>query len=110
MSKKYQVTVEFSVGGYVSHIDTFTAGTLAEIKAMIAAAVCKLGNDIDAAQERDGDLRAYCPQFANGYPTVSFSAELGSDFNICILTFLEEVMTTVEVRDERYTDLCNAFG
>ena len=112
MSKKYQVTVEFSVGGYVNDVKTYTAGTLSKIKADIKADINTFGAEIDAAQERDGDLRAYCPQFANGYPTACGGAELGSDFDIDILVFLEEVTATVEVpyHDNRYTGLRDTFN
>lgn len=112
MSKKYQVTVEFSVGGYSNDVKTYTAATIDEIKADIKADINTFGAEIDAAQECDGDLRAYCPQFANGYPTVCGGAELGSDFDIDIIAFLEEVTATVEVPyiDDRYTELRDTFN
>lgn len=112
MNTKYRVAVEFSVGGYSSDIKTYTAETLEEIKANIKVDVNKFGDEIDAAQERDGDLRAYCPQFANGYPTAECGVELGSDFDVAILTIHEDVMTTQEVPylDDRYVDLQNTFN
>ena len=110
--KKYQVTVEFSVGGYSTNVKTYTAPDIDEIKENIRADINTFGDEIDAAQECDGDLRAYCPQFANGYPTASDRAELGSDFDVDILTFQEEVTATVEVPylDNRYVELRNTFN
>lgn len=112
MNTKYRVTVEFSVGGYSSDVKTYTAETLSEIKADIRVDINKFGDEIDAAQERDGDLRAYCPQFANGYPAAVGGAELGSDFDVAIRTIHEDVMTTQEVPylDDRHADLRDTFN
>lgn len=57
-------------------------------------------------------IRVYCPQNANGYPSAPLGAEIGEDYDVTILTVLEDVMTTVEVpyHDERYIDLRACTG
>lgn len=112
MDKRFEVTVEFGVKGCSNHITTYIENSLEKIKDKMNKDIDQFVKDINAAQEQDGDLRAYCPQNANGYPSAPLGAEMNDDYNVTILTMLEDVVRHVEIpyHNERYTDLRTCTG
>lgn len=112
MSTKFAATVEFGVKGYSQYVKTFRAETLAEVKDMISTTVEVFRVEMQKLHDKDGDFRAFCPKFANGYPSADFDGEAGEALEITLLTLLEEVVTTIEVdyRDDRHAKLRESLG
>ena len=110
MSETIQVTVEFSVKGYSQYIKTFKAETMEEVKNKISETAVVFRSVLQDSHDKYGDFRAFCPEFANGYPSAD-EGEAGDELEITILTVLEEVVTTVEVEynDDRHIDLRKRF-
>lgn len=99
MSDIYIVKAQFGVKGYVDSEKEYK-GTMAEVKAAIEKDGVDLARQMTEADEQDGDLRQFCPQFANGYPTLAgFEAEWGEDFNITIIdvSVTKTIVATVEL-------------
>lgn len=111
----YTVETEFSVKGY-HHSDLTYKGTLDEVKAALEKASVDFANKLVAAEERDGDLRQFCPAFANGYPMLDHldSAEQGEDFDITILSVKSTTTVVSEVEydyhDPSYVAIREAAG
>lgn len=89
----YEAKMEYGVGGYHSHYHTFT-GPLEKIQKQISDSIVEFEEQIMAHQTSDGDLRAYCPPNADGYPDCFFGPEIGVDFNVSISELKKTVTTT----------------
>jgi len=107
MSTEFAATVEFGVKGYSQYVKTFKAETLAEVKDKISANADEFRAEVQKLHDKDGDFRAFCPEFANGYPSADWEGEAGEEVEITLLVLLEEVVTTIEVdyRDDRHLKL-----
>lgn len=106
MSTEFAATVEFGVKGYSQYVKTFSAETLEAVKDEISANVKAFRAEVQKSHDKHGDFRAFCPEFANGYPTAAWD-EAGEEVEITLLTVLEEVITTIEVEynDDRHVEL-----
>lgn len=110
MNTEFAATVEVGVKGYSQYVKTFKAETLAEVKDQISASVEAFRVEVQKLHDKNGDFRANCPMLGNGYPSADFEGEAGEAVEVTILTLLEDVMTTVEVRDDRYHKLCESLN
>ena len=90
----FTVETEFGVKGYHAGHVTYI-GTLDEVKAKIEKAGIDFARKLDESEEQNGDLRQYCPEFANGYPMLDHE---GEDFDITILSVksTQTVVTELE--------------
>ena len=66
---RFTVDVEFGVSGTVHHDQTFSADTTEELLTAIADAHNELIIEVERSADHHGDLRRYCPEYANGAPT-----------------------------------------
>ena len=83
----YQAQVEFGVGGYRYFEGQYQGETLDDLRADIWAAYDRLVRDVERQVAEDGDLREYCPEFANGYPLYE-----GPEEDICVtVTGLQQI-------------------
>lgn len=90
----FKVTVEFSVKGYSQDVRTYEDKTMSLITEAINEDVDDFRNEVRTSVEQHGDFRAYCPEFANGYPSDDWE---GDDIEITILVVTEEILTTIEI-------------
>jgi hypothetical protein len=81
----FTARIELGVAGYRHGVEEFAADTFDGLKAAIKQRIDAFAGELMAAQERNGDLRGYAPEFANGYPTLPFEPELGEDFTATVL-------------------------
>jgi len=94
----YRVKVEYSVGGYHADEKTFV-GTLSEIKVAAVAANEAFYKEVRKYFNKHGDHRAYCPQFANGYPSGD-----PDDDGVIDITVIEVTKQIVVLEDVPYYD------
>lgn len=81
----YTAEYEFSVCGYQAKEMTFK-GSLDSVKEQIDAAHNEFVLEIEASNEKNGDLRDYMPQFADGYLSIHPGfAQLGEDYDIILI-------------------------
>lgn len=105
----YTVKTEFGVHGYHYRFIDYK-GTIEEIKAAIKKAGFDFSRKLTLADERDGDLRQFCPSFANGYPNLAgFEAEWGEDFDITILSVVGTKTVVTETEFDYHTVAHAAF-
>ena len=79
-------TVEFGVGGYSAGTTVFVADSTPSMLTQIADAYSELIIEVERSDEEHGDLREYCPEFANGYPSYD-----GSEDVTCCVISMEEL-------------------
>lgn len=82
---RFTASIELGVAGYRHAVEEFAAETFEGLRDMIRHRLDEFAGELIAAQERNGDLRGYAPEFANGYPTLSWEPEIGEDFDATIL-------------------------
>ena len=76
---------EIGVHGYHVRYKEFT-GNFDQIKAQLREASNAFVRELAESDERNGDLRQYVPQFAEGYLKLGgFGAEQGTDFDITLM-------------------------
>jgi hypothetical protein len=98
MDNIFTVEVEFGVMGYHSHDVTYK-GTKEEVKAAIIKDGIAFGQRITKSDEKNGDLSGYCPQFADGYPSLGgIEAEWGTDYDLSITSVKASTTMVVEVK------------
>jgi len=86
----YSVRYEFSVGGYHAMFKNFV-GNLDVIKREVGEAVDEFVAELIKSDKIHGDLRAYTPEFANGYPSLDgFEPEAGRDYDLTLLHMTRE--------------------
>ena len=80
--------IQYGIMGYVLEDNVkFSGVTVDEVIEKINKKTNTLSRQIEASQEKNGDLRVYTPQFANGYPSLGcWEVEFGDDFAGCLLT------------------------
>ena len=109
-NKAIKVKIQWSVGNYVHSEEEFTGDTLAELIFLLKRRIMTLGNEITAANDRYGDLRAYTPQFANGYMSLGcVEAEWVDDYSGCIMSMTVHDKVC-EYRSRGQTQLRRALG
>lgn len=71
-------TVEYGVFGYEAFTRKFEAKTVRNLILQINKMTAGLTDKVALADAENGDLRGYCPLFANGYPSFGgFEPEFG---------------------------------
>ncbi len=82
----YTAEYEFSVCGYHTKHMVFK-GSLDEVKQQIDAAHNEFVLEIEASNEKNGDLRSYMPQFADGYLSLhsGTDTQIGEDYDITLI-------------------------
>lgn len=86
-NKAIKVKIQWGVLGYVHSEEEFKGDTLAEILFLIRRRMNKIVDELVNSEERCGDLRAYVPQNANGYPSFGgIEPEWGEDINGYIMS------------------------
>jgi len=89
MKKRHIVAnVEYGVGGYVLENVRFHAISMDQLIERIHEKTRKLAIMLEEADERDGDLRQFTPEFGNGYISLGgCEAEFGVDgiFSGCLI-------------------------
>lgn len=83
-----KATVEYGVCGYVAFTRDFKARTVTNLIGKINDATSKFLKDVTASDDANGDLRAYTPEFGNGYPSLDgFAPEFGEEICGCVTGF-----------------------
>lgn len=80
---KYYATVQWGVGGYVAGTEVFEGDTMGQIADAINLETDSLLRKVNNCLDDHGDLRYWCPQFADGYP--SGTGTLNDDVTVTIL-------------------------
>ena len=108
--KKFEAKVQFGLFGYVLSEETFNSKTLEEMVKKINNRIRVLTLDITRADEEDGDLRRYTPQFANGYlSSGGIEPEFGEEFCGALLILTADGKE-LEYKTDEYAQLLNATG
>lgn len=81
--------LQLGVLGYLRHGgDKEFTGTIEEVAAAVDADAREHYQDVHSAWEDNGDHRAFCPQFANGYPTTDPSDGEVASFSVTSVALL----------------------
>ncbi len=88
MTTRAVAVIQFGIMGYILEDNVrFTAADIDGLIKKINKKIDELARMIEAAQEKDGDLRQFTPEFANGYQSIgNVEIEFGEDFSGCILS------------------------
>lgn len=85
--KAIKVMIQWGVMGYVHSEELLQGDSMAELILAIKHRMMKLIDELMEADERDGDLRAYVPANATGYPSFGgIEPEWNDDINGCIMS------------------------
>ncbi len=112
MSDKYTVKVEFGVMGYHAK-EMVYVGSMEDIRADITKDGMAFAKELLESDEKNGDLSAYCPANADGYPSLGgYEPEWGNEYDLTIVSVEQEFVTMVEVdyRSPAYTAFREASG
>ncbi len=82
---RFTARVELGVAGYRHSVEDFAAESFNGLRDILRHRLDEFAGQLMAAQERNGDLRGYAPEFANGYPRLAWEPEIGEDFSATIL-------------------------
>ena len=106
---RFTATIELGVAGYRYGVEEFAAETWTGLREIMQHRLNEFAGELCDAQERNGDLRGYAPEFANGYPTLAWEPEIGEDFDA---TILELMMDGRELgyRTRGYAELRRELG
>ena len=86
-----KATVEYGVYGYVAFTRDFKARTVTNLIGKINDATGKFLENVAMSDDADGDLRAYTPEFGNGYPSLGgLAPEFGEEICGCVTGFDED--------------------
>jgi hypothetical protein len=86
-AKAINVNIQWGVMGYVHSEELFEGDSMAELILVIKRRMMKIIDELMEADERDGDLRAYVPANATGYPSFgSIEPEWSDDIIGCVMS------------------------
>jgi hypothetical protein len=87
--KTYYATVQWGVGGYVAGTEVIQGASMEAIADAINLETDSLLRKVNNCLNDHGDLRYWCPQFAEGYP--SGTGTLGDDVTVTITNIATEL-------------------
>ena len=105
LASMLKATVQYSVHGYVAFNRDFEAKTVTDLIVEINDATAKFLENVALSDEADGDLRAYTPEFGDGYPSLGgFGPEFGEEINGCLTGFSQDGVE-LDYNSVKYTTL-----
>lgn len=81
----YEARIELGVHGYHHAYRSASGGDLNEVRQQLMDLVRRFTDELDAAQDQHGDLRAYTRPTPAGYPAAPFGVELDTDYTVTLL-------------------------
>lgn len=86
----YTAKYELGVHGMHTRFETLS-GNFDQIKSQLRRVRGTFFNELMSADDEDGDLRRYAPQFANGYPSLDgYEPEEGTDYDVSLIELREK--------------------